>query len=188
MERISNPHVVDFLRLSDRTHWLHPRIKYASIRSKPQLLEDLQRHFRTRHTKNRSRLLFLPLRSLPTVPRIEYCFLKKLFLFDGTPIDVPKKSKLRVPFRIVKGPVVVSFPQIVPRSPPEPKVDFSRQRDAVTYETFRRQDTDFLPGCLAPSLLYGCSGRTPKRVSCDLPAWDRRTPIESPMNADVSYL
>ena len=187
MDRISKPHLVDFLRLSDRKHWLHPRIRYASIRSKPQLLADLRKFFRTRHVKHRSHLLFVPLRVLPAVPRIEYCFAKKQFLFDGNPIDVPKRSKARVPFRILRGPVTLTFPQIL-GSPPEQEAGTSTQTDAEPCERSQTPDTDSPLGCLEPSSPFGCSARTPNKAPFGPPAWDTRIPAGSPGNAYFSYL
>ena len=187
MDRISKPHLVDFLRLSDRKHWLHPRIRYASIRSKPQLLADLRKFFRTRHVKHRSHLLFVPLRVLPAVPRIEYCFAKKQFLFDGNPIDVPKRSKARVPFRILREPVTLTFPQIV-GSPPEQEAVTSTQRGAEPYARSQTPDTDSLPNCSEPSSPFGCSERTPNKEPYDPPAWGTRIPAGSPRTAYFSYL
>ena len=45
LNKISKPHIVDFLRLSDKQRWLSPRIRYASVRSKPELIRDLLDHF-----------------------------------------------------------------------------------------------------------------------------------------------
>ncbi len=47
MERISKPHLVDLLRIFDKRRWLHPRILYASVRSKPELIADLKKIFFT---------------------------------------------------------------------------------------------------------------------------------------------
>lgn len=187
MDRISKPHIVDLLRLCDRKHWLHPRVRYASIRSKPQLLADLRRHFRTRLQKRRKHLLFLPLRKLPGVPKIEYSFEKKHFLLDGQPIDVPKRSKETLCYRYCVGPVTVTFPQIK-GSPPESVTDFSIRRDAGLSVTSQTPDTGSLLGCAVPSPPYHYSGRTPKPESYGLPAWDTRTPEESQGTACFSYL
>ena len=113
MDRISKPHLVNFLRISDRSHWLHPRIRYASIRSKPQLLRDLRKHFRTRLSPPRpghlGTLRFLPVRPLPCVPRIEYCFQTRQFLFDGKPPPARPAGAQACGLRIVPGPVVLDF-------------------------------------------------------------------------------
>jgi len=113
MDRISKPHLVNFLRMSDKSHWLHPRIRYASIRSKPQLLQDLRKHFRTRLQPDplgggEGTLRFLPVRPLPCVPKIEYSFRERCFLFDGKPREKPDDDRVCA-FRIVKGPVTLVF-------------------------------------------------------------------------------
>ena len=104
MQRISKPDLVDFLRISDHRRWLCPRIRYASIRSKPELLADLRRFFAERL---RGRVLELTPRSAllrRRLPRICYDFGAKTFLFDNAVVDVPKKS--RVTF---SGPVTMTF-------------------------------------------------------------------------------
>ena len=45
LHKISKPHLVDLLRMSDHNRWLQPRIRYASVRSKPELIRDLEDHF-----------------------------------------------------------------------------------------------------------------------------------------------
>ena len=109
MDKISKPDLVDLLRISDHRRWLHPRIRYASIRSKPHLLEDLRRHFVEKVEKNLVR--FVPrwpakLRNLPT---IAYHLKDKTFLFDGERIDAPKKSREKVLFHFSKEPVTLTF-------------------------------------------------------------------------------
>ena len=106
MQKISKPDLVDFLRISDHRRWLCPRIRYASIRSKPELLADLRQHFEERLKKNL--LEFVPRNSRLVLPRIQYDLKAKTFLFDGQLVDVPKKSreKVKVSFR---GPVTLTF-------------------------------------------------------------------------------
>ena len=105
MNKISKPDLVDLLRISDRRRWIHPRIRYASIRSKPELLKDLRRHFSEfprpgvlefRHT-------------LRNVPLIEYDLKKKFWRFDGIRVDAPKTSREKPKFEIRKGPVTMTF-------------------------------------------------------------------------------
>ena len=106
MNRISKPDLVDFLRISDHRRWLCPRIRYASIRSKPELLADLRRHF---EEKLKGHVLeFVPRNPRLQLPRIQYDLKRKVFLFDGKFCDVPKKSreKVRVSFG---GPVTMTF-------------------------------------------------------------------------------
>ena len=40
MDQISKPHIVSFLRMVDRHKWIRPRIRFASVRSKPELITD----------------------------------------------------------------------------------------------------------------------------------------------------
>ena len=116
LENISKPKIVDFLRVCDRKNWVFPRIRYASVRSKPTLLRDIRDHFE--ETEAGSRLLLTPYRDHLRLPRVEYCFDRKAFLFDNVPIDLPKAGKPE--FRILKGPITVRFglwtPEAVPPS------------------------------------------------------------------------
>ncbi len=108
-QKISKPHLVDLLRLSDRNRWLFPRIRYASVRSKPELIADLMIHFRLMELKKR--LVFLP--RLPSrtsaIPQIEYDLTRKKFLVEGVPQDVPKLSRRRPCFSISNIPVTLHF-------------------------------------------------------------------------------
>ena len=113
LENISKPKIVDFLRVCDRKNWVFPRIRYASVRSKPTLLKDIREHF---EEKPGDLLELVPLRNHLRVPRIQYDFSRKLFLFDGAPIDLPKAGK--VEFRIVPGPVTVNFGLWTPKLTP----------------------------------------------------------------------
>ena len=105
LENISKPKIVDFLRVCDRKNWVFPRIRYASVRSKPTLLKDIRAHFQ--EAEKGSRLQLVPLHKAVRCPDIQYDFEKKEFLFDGVPIDLPKAAK--VEFRIIPGPVVMHF-------------------------------------------------------------------------------
>ena len=181
MEKISKPHIVEFLRLCDRNHWLHPRIRYASIRSKPQLLADVKRHFRSR--RRGSLLLFHPLRRLPTVPKISYDFERKRFLYDGKPIALPIRSQEQTRFHIERGPVVVAFPRVT-GSPPAAKAGSATRRGAGLFERSRTPST----GCSLPSPPSLSSGRTPSLEPSDPLALGTRTPEGSPTNDGFSYL
>ena len=107
MNKISKPDIVDLLRISDHRRWFSPRIRYASIRSKPELLEDLRVHF---SEKLRGHILeFLPKNPRLRVPKLSYDLKRKTFLFDGLVVDVPKKSREKVRVTFSKGPVTVTF-------------------------------------------------------------------------------
>ncbi len=107
-QKISKPHLVDLLRLSDRNRWLFPRIRYASVRSKPELITDLMVHFRLLQV--RQRLVFLPKQHTRScIPQIEYDLALKKFLVEGIPQDIPKLSRSRPRFSISNLPVTLTF-------------------------------------------------------------------------------
>ena len=79
MNQISKPHLVDLLRIFDRRKFFVPRIRYASVRSKPELLKDLYRHFGTRLTK--TDVEFIPKSTVSsTVPTIRYHLIAEILL------------------------------------------------------------------------------------------------------------
>ena len=184
MEKISKPHIVEFLRLCDRNHWLHPRIRYASIRSKPQLLADVKRHFRAR--RRGKLLLFHPLRRLPTVPKISYDFDRKRFLYDGKPIALPTPNQEADRFRIAQGPVTVSFPPF--GNPREAGAGFSTQTIVGFSSRSRTPGTGSPQGCSLPSPPSLSFGRTPSLEPSDHPALGTKTPEGNQGNACFSYL
>ena len=105
MERISKPNLVDLLRLADRQKWFSPRIRFASVRSKPQLIEDLRgwyRDLRIGHLVHFQPLDHGPLGgSLPAhVPTIRYHVKNRTFLLNGKRIDVPRLSRAQPVFSI----------------------------------------------------------------------------------------
>ena len=111
MEQISKPHIVDLLRIFDKKRWLHPRILYASVRSKPELIKDIKRYF---FTYEREKVLHLKPRgvvekSLSHLPSISYDFSKKQYIFDGSAYDVPAESRRKVRFSISHVPVTMTF-------------------------------------------------------------------------------
>jgi len=107
MQRISKPHLVDLLRIFDRNRWIRPRIRYASVRSKPELITDLRQHFRVREVD--ARLIFVPKRPLAGVPKIEYDLSRRRYVLDGVPCDVPKESRKKPVFSISHVPVTLDF-------------------------------------------------------------------------------
>ena len=111
MNAISKPHIVDLLRIFDRHRWFVPRIRYASVRSKPELIKDLAKYF---FTYERDDVLFFKLRgslekSHPHVPTISYDFSDRQYLFDTVPYDVPTESRKKVQFSISHVPVTMTF-------------------------------------------------------------------------------
>ena len=185
MEKISKPHIVEFLRLCDRNHWLHPRIRYASIRSKPQLLADVKKHYRSR--RKGTLLLFHPTHHLPAVPKISYDFDRKRFLYDGKPIALPIRSQEQTRFHIERGPVVVAFPTVT-GSPPAVEAGFATRRGAEPFERSRTLGTGSPLGCSSPSPRLLSSERTPSLEPSGHPALGTRTPEGNQGNAGFAYL
>ena len=115
MNQISKPHIVDLLRIFDKNRMISPRIRYASVRSKPELLKDLAHHFDTDQKGHR---IYLKPRQkhFRGVPSILYDLTEKQYYFDGRPVNVPEESRARPVFQIRKGPITVTFPGFGPRS------------------------------------------------------------------------
>ena len=114
MQHISKPHLVDLLRIFDRKRWLSPRIRYASVRSKPALIDDLQKHFKA--IKRANRVRFLPRKQLLSVPTIEFDLKERQYYFDGKVVDVHHKSREKVRFSISRTPVTLEFFEFYPVS------------------------------------------------------------------------
>ena len=149
MQRISKPHLVDLLRVFDRRRYLVPRIRYASVRSKPELIRDLERHFCVYIAKNV--IEFLPRRrkARSKLPRIEYSLQKRQYIFDGEPYDAPVMSRQKVLFHISYDPVTVTFPRIVGSPLPRPSETTSlpsKQRDVAAFQVFQARGLGALPG------------------------------------------
>ena len=103
MKSISKPHLVDLLRIFDQKRWIHPRIRYASVRSKGELLEDLGRHFGA--FKQNGRVVFVP-RTQKNLPKIEKA---RVFILEGVVQDFPRQSRQKPKFSIRRGPVILKF-------------------------------------------------------------------------------
>ena len=111
METISKPHMVDLLRVFDKKRWITPRIRYASVRSKPELVADLKRVFFTKVTRHIIRFLLRDAlkKSHSHLPLISYDLVKRTFLFDGSPVDVPVESRKKIRFSISHVPQTLVF-------------------------------------------------------------------------------
>ena len=109
MESISKPHIVDLLRIFDKRRWFTPRIRYASVRSKPELIKDMKRYF---FTFLRGNMIHFRQRECvrQTLPEIAYNRESKTYYFDGAPYDVPVESRKKVEFSISREPVTIHFP------------------------------------------------------------------------------
>ena len=105
---ISKPHLVDLLRIFDKNKWIIPRIRYASVRSKPELIADIATHFRVQQTKA-DVLMFFPKRKLAGVPKIAYDLPTRKYLMDDLVVDVPKESRKKPQFSISHDPVTLTW-------------------------------------------------------------------------------
>ena len=114
MNQISKPHIVDLLRIFDKNRMISPRIRYASVRSKPELLKELSHHFDTMQVG--PKILFTPRKEhfRACVPEIVYHLKEKQFYFDGKSVNVPEESRARPVFSIRKGPVTLTFHEFGP--------------------------------------------------------------------------
>ena len=137
MNAISKPHLVDLLRIFDKRRYITPRIRYASVRSKPELIRDLERHFET--ICEDGVVLLKPLKSHFEVPLIRYHLKEKSYSFDGESVDVPRRSREKVLFRISREKVTIHWPVILAPSQSGPP---SIRRDSVSSQGFPEPDTD----------------------------------------------
>ena len=115
MNQISKPHIVDLLRIFDKNRMISPRIRYASVRSKPELLKDLAHHFDTSQVGNRVEFTPRKQHHFRGVPTIHYDLKEKQFYFDGRGVNVPEQSRARPVFQ--EEGSCITFPQFPPRSP-----------------------------------------------------------------------
>ena len=123
MEQISKPHIVDLLRIFDKRRYLTPRIRYASVRSKPMLIKDLKEHF---FTYERGDMLHIKKRDgVYHVPDIQYDFERRRYLFDGVPLDVSAESRKKAVFSIRHEPVTLTWDEFVPTEGPPSKCEES---------------------------------------------------------------
>ena len=106
MNAISKPHLVDLLRIFDKKRYITPRIRYASVRSKPELIRDLLDHFRI--CRLGESLLFQP-RHARNLPEISYDLKNRAYLIDRVKTDIPRVSRKKPSFVISRTPVTLTF-------------------------------------------------------------------------------
>lgn len=117
MNHISKPHLVDLLRIFDKRKYFVPRIRYASVRSKPELLRDIGYYYDSQCIGDD--VMFLPKQRVPNnVPPIRYHLLDRQYYFDGQPVEPPSRYNQTPGFR-VSGPVVLYFDKPGRPAPPE---------------------------------------------------------------------
>ena len=105
LNTISKPLLVDLLRTFDRNKWLTPRLRYASVRPKSELIKDLNRHFLVKRKKKK--ILMTPRRGQSRLPVIVYDTKKKAFVIDGVPQMSSARQKPQ--FQFLQGPYVLYF-------------------------------------------------------------------------------
>ena len=168
MNAISKPHLVDLLRIFDKRRMVTPRIRYASVRSKPELIADLSRHFAA--CKVRDIVVFKTTTSYLKLPEIRYHLKLKKYTFDGVLVDVPRESRAPIKFEIRRGPFVISFEEFAPpklQSDP-PSIDTSTD---VSPES-PAQDTENPEESSSQSAPCSDSDSIPTSVFGDHPSWD----------------
>ena len=107
MNRISKPRIVDFLRLCDRNKWVHPRIRFASVRSKPELIDDIHHNFIV--TVDKHLVTITPRSSCRRVPVIQYDLEARKYLVDGVYREFQKESRRKPEFQIRYVPTTIHF-------------------------------------------------------------------------------
>ena len=107
LQKISKPRIVDFLRLSDRERWCSPRIRYASIRSKGELVSDILENFA--FTQESNRIKIIPRRKIPHFPDLTYCLESRHFLLGGQVFDSARVSRQKPQFQIDRGKITLLF-------------------------------------------------------------------------------
>ena len=107
MQNISKPRIVDFLRTCDKNNWVFPRIRFASVRSKPELIEDIENNFFVSVLGNF--ISITPRQKYRRVPEIHYCLSERKFLLDGEYRELRKESREKPKFQIQRGAVTIVF-------------------------------------------------------------------------------
>ena len=106
---ISKPHLVDLLRYFDRQMLLHPRIRYASVRSKPELIRDLLDFFTVPSPLKGDLVRLEPRRPRFQCPELAYHLPSRRWTLNGTAHDFPRETRARPAFRIVRRKVSLRF-------------------------------------------------------------------------------
>ena len=108
VQRLPKPSLVDFLRLCDRRRWCSPRIRYASIRSKRELCEDLLKKFR--FVEEDSIIRIVPLQTIRGFPKTcHYDTKARAFFLDGKQYDMARASRKKPTFRLEHKTVELVF-------------------------------------------------------------------------------
>ena len=91
----------------DHRKWINPRIRYASVRCKGDLIGDIRSHFEVRDTG--TQLHLTPRRRVlrEHLPRIAYDRELRSFLFDGEVQDLEVVSRAMPRFQIRREPTTL---------------------------------------------------------------------------------
>lgn len=108
--KLTKPSLVDLLRMCDRNRWCCPRIRYASIRSKPDLCTDLLKFFS--FVVDGDFILIQTLRELVNFPEMRYHLKTRRFWKNGLPFDAAKVSRERPTFRLEKKLITLQFGEL----------------------------------------------------------------------------
>ena len=111
LKQISKPRIVDLLRLSDKERWCSPRIRYASIRSKGELIADIIRHFDL--SSNKEGIIQIKLKNRKKrFPDLRFDLQRRQYILNGEYFDSDRASRERPSFQIRRGPVTLQFGQL----------------------------------------------------------------------------
>ena len=152
---ISKPLIVDLLRTFDKNKWLSPKIRYASVRSKSDLIKDLNKHFT--FEKKKHVITFVPRAEKPRHPRIQFDLKTRVYSFDGRALDVPEVSRTVPPFQFRHGNFVLFFDHRDKFPTQESEIELSTQTESAFFRASPEQDTR------APS---DCSERSAPSSPC----------------------
>ena len=139
---ISKPLLVDLLRTFDRNKWISPRLRYASVRSKADLIADLKQHFVVR--RKRDGLTMTPRRPQSRLPVIVYNNVKKGFVIDGVPQDLPRENRKKSSYSVRRGPFVLYFDRFLDCVRLSSLGEIARQKVLESETAFREPDIDIL--------------------------------------------
>ena len=107
VSKLTKPSLVDLLRLCDKNRWCQPRIRYASIRSKPDLCHDLLKFFR--FTEDDEFIHITPLRRIVNFPDLKYHLKSRRFWKNGLEFDAAVVSREKPVFRFERKKVTLVF-------------------------------------------------------------------------------
>ena len=107
VQRFTKPALVDLLRICDRNRWCCPRIRYASIRSKPDLCKDLIKFFEFRDEGDHIRIY--PKRAIPDFPDLRYRVKQRQYYRNGQPFDCARVSREKPRFSLLRQAVTLRF-------------------------------------------------------------------------------